>query len=62
MLQERKNSARLTEALEGYKRDNTQSGDYQQKCAVLERELQEATHALATHEVKVSTSLFSRSY
>ena len=45
---------RLTDALESVKRDQASpGGDLSDKCGRLERQLQDATHKIATQEVKV---------
>ena len=45
---------RLTDALESVKRDQAcPGGDLSDKCGRLERQLQDATHKIATQEVKV---------
>ena len=51
---------RLTEALESVKRGQASpGGDLTDKCGRLERQLQDATHKIATQEVKVCNQCFS---
>lgn len=51
---ERKNAAKLTEALERANSDIVRDTELNQKCLRLEAQLKDATDKLAAHEVKVS--------
>ncbi|XP_067941851.1 putative leucine-rich repeat-containing protein DDB_G0290503 isoform X2 [Watersipora subatra] len=51
---ERRNTSKLTEALETLKRDQTSAGSHQEKCIHLEKQLSETTHKLAAQELKMS--------